>query len=77
MIDWISIKIKPPENKSILVRMNIVGPVYDVAIFKGILPDGERRWIMGDICLDEKLITHWAELNDLIFIDKKALNVSY
>ncbi|MCA3269222.1 MAG: hypothetical protein INF44_02610 [Thalassospira sp.] len=41
-----------------LVRLMMAGETFDVAYFKGVMPSGEREWILADIRLDETLITH-------------------
>lgn len=62
MFEWQPVAKPPPQHVSLLVRLELVGPVYDVAVFAGVQPDGERRWIMADIRLDQRLITHWARI---------------
>jgi hypothetical protein len=65
VIDWIRLKKKtPPLYVSVLVRLDLVGPVYDVATFNGIMPDGEVRWTLADVRIDHTLITHWAFIQE-------------
>jgi hypothetical protein len=63
-IAWQSISVEPPVDVSLLVRMDLAGPTYDVAIFVGTQPNGERRWILADICLNQRLVTHWAPIHE-------------
>lgn len=47
----------------VLVRLKVPYPVFDVAAFHGVMPDGERRWILADIRLNNSLITHWSYID--------------
>lgn len=52
-----------PINQSVLVRhRESVGDTFDVAVFVGRHPDGELRWIMGDVRLVSRQLTHWHPL---------------
>lgn len=54
----------PPLHQGVLIRTIGVGPVYDVACYTGKDASGADRWIMADITLDAKAITHWAVIID-------------
>jgi len=64
---WVSLKEKhPPLHTQVLVRQkDAPGFVADVACFVGQQPSGELRWIMADIRLESRQLTHWAELFDV------------
>jgi hypothetical protein len=64
MIDWQKIRKPPEPGKSYLVRATAVGPIYDVAFFNGRRPDGSMWWTLGNIDLDARSITHWADINE-------------
>lgn len=64
MIDWkLLASNTPPQDISLLVRMLIPFPVYDVAVYRGVHDDG-HRWILADVRLDHGSITHWALVDD-------------
>lgn len=63
--NWQPIK-SAPVGRPVLVRYrDSVGEVYDVAVFVGRQPDGELRWIMSDVHLVSRQLTHWHELPEL------------
>lgn len=64
MIDWKRISTLPTTGKSYLVRTVAVGPVYDVAFFNGKRSDGSLWWTLGNVDIDAKSITHWADINE-------------
>ena len=52
---------KPPINQQVSIRQKeAVGEVYDVACYTGIDRDGVEIWIMGDVRLESRQISHWA-----------------
>lgn len=60
---WVKSTVRWPDpGRSYLVRTIAAGPVYDVAFYNGILPGGQRSWVMTDCELNSERITHWAEL---------------
>lgn len=60
--DWKPIATAPV-NRPVLVRhKDGPGEIFDVAVFVGRQPDGELRWIMGDVRLVSRQLTHWHEL---------------
>lgn len=63
---WIALPVKPPLHTQVLVRLRGgVGFTADVAAYAGRQPDGEERWVLADVRLEGRQITHWAELFDL------------
>ena len=54
----------PDLGRSYLVRAEAVGPVYDVAFFNGTRKDGSLWWTLGNVDIDAKSITHWAEITE-------------
>jgi hypothetical protein len=61
---WYSIKSKtPPTDRSVLVRhKDAAGEAFDVAMYVGRQADGEDRWVLADIRLDTRQISHWCEV---------------
>ena len=67
---WIALPEKPPLHTQVLVRLRGgVGFSADVACYAGKFerPEGgmEERWILADVRLESRQITHWAELFDV------------
>ncbi len=63
MNDWVKLKPKgprPDKHVGVLVRTRPLGGTYDVACYNGIDDEGVERWILSDIRLDPKEITHWS-----------------
>lgn len=56
----------PPLHTSVLVRLRGgAGFAADVACYVGKQPDGKERWILADVRLESRQVTHWAELFDV------------
>lgn len=64
-LEFVKTKDQLPEKHiGVLVLQNLVGPIFDVAVYTGLDADGGHRWIMSDIDLDHSLIKLWAYLPD-------------
>lgn len=57
-------KSLPQQDRSVLLRLELVGPVYDVAVYRGRDAKGDHRWIHADIELTHKIVTHWTYFNE-------------
>lgn len=53
----------PEPGRSYLVMIEGPGYIADVAFYEGRRPSGEHWWIMGDITLSDRIMTHWAEID--------------
>ncbi len=63
---WVPIAERPPLHTQVLVRLKGgTGFVADVACYAGLQPDGEDRWLLADVRLESRQITHWAPLIDV------------
>lgn len=63
---WMPVGKKPPVHTQVLVRLRGgAGFTADVACYTGRTPEGEERWILADVRLESRQITHWAELFDV------------
>jgi hypothetical protein len=68
---WIALSEQmPPLHNQVLVRLRGgAGFVADVACYIGKQDDGTgkqlERWILADVSLQSRQITHWAELHDV------------
>jgi hypothetical protein len=57
----------PPINSTVLVKTESAGYTYDVACYVGLRKDGSNtyhRWLLGNIEIEPKLITHWAFIEE-------------
>lgn len=62
---WIAMtKRLPKPGATYLIRTEIVGPCYDCAFYHGRRKDGSHWWVLGNIEIDARSITHWAHLVD-------------
>ena len=57
-------KSLPPQDRTVLIRLELVGPVYDVAVYRGRDAKGDHRWIHADVELAHKIVTHWTYVNE-------------
>lgn len=66
MIAWTKLTKSnpPPLHQGVLIRTIGVGTVYDVACYVGKDAGGADRWILADVTLDAKTITHWALISE-------------
>jgi len=55
-------KSLPAVDQTVLVRLRAAGPTYDVVVYRGKGLEGEHRWILGNVELQPRMITHWAEI---------------
>jgi hypothetical protein len=62
--NWIALSDrKPGHDTQVLVSLKGgAGFVADVACYVGMQPDGEDRWILADVRLESRQISHWAEI---------------
>ena len=64
--EWTPVSKKPPLHNQVLVRLRGgVGFTADVACYIGRDDEGNDRWILADVTLDSRQITHWAELHEV------------
>lgn len=55
-------KSYPDPGRSYLVLIEGPGHIADVAFYEGRRPNGDHWWIMGNINLSDRIMTHWAEI---------------
>lgn len=68
--EWIALGDEMPKlHNQVLVRLRGgAGFVADVACYIGKQDEGGKqidRWILADVRLESRQITHWAELHDV------------